>query len=332
MRNTRSSNVVTVADNLFDKIQARNGLAITNGSQFANIAGMISLEAETRELEGKTAKLNRRVEALTNLERDLGEVNATLASVYMCERPVQKKMLRSALEKLNAYERVPVGAAAPLRKAKNELVSMREAVHTLSAATKKKSEFSLVSCLEAHGEIGRLLKAAQESLQQVDKPEHNATEVNATEMDDILKKTRSHQLPPMNKSGYALGRAPVIPNLNVSAEKLTRLGFRADHSSGYTVVHDQLVLGISKKFMDEHKLKQYAAAQKLTEMLGKHLSKSPTKDSQGKPAKLILVSKHPAAATNLRGVAWYWVMREKEWNNFARASGKVGDLKWGLAF
>lgn len=326
MRNTqRTPNLVSVPDNAFDRLQARNSLTITNGSQFANISGMTSLEVEARETETKTTKLQARITRLNELDKAFDKVVASLANLYLVDRKVQKKLLANALSELAEFDKVPVGAAAPVRMARNELVSMKEAVVTISASTKKR-EFAIIACMEAHKTIKELIVKANVKLKEGDK-ERNPKEVNAAEMEDILKKTEGHQLPKPGKGGFAVGRAPVIPALNVSADKLTKSGFKVDYSSGYTVVHNQMIIGFDKTFMDQFKkgskkLAQGEAAQKLCQFVSRQLK-----------SKLILVSKHPAVAKDLHGMAWYWVMPEREWDLFAKATaGKAGDVKFGFAF
>lgn len=328
MSNARTSNIVRVADNAFDRLQASNGLSITNGSQFANISGLAPLNAEEKDMETQTAKLDKRIAALTQIESALVQVNANLASLYMSDRHEQKKKLRAALRLLEAYDKVPVGAGAPIRRAKNEIISMREAAHTLSASALKKREFSVLACTESLAEVTALLAKAKSKKENISAgPQLTLHDVNPESMQRVLKDTKDHKLPKMSKSGYALGRAPVIPQITVSADKLNKAGFKADSSSGYTVIHNQIVLGVSKTFLDEHEQgRKKMTPLQAAEMLCKFLSKQ-------MKVKLTLVANRSAIGTSGSGALWFWVMKEGDWNAFAKAtSGKIGDLKYGFAF
>lgn len=324
-----------VADNTFDRIQARNGLGTKTQSQMDRIVAALQASGKPLEEEAVIAtKLEARVKKLDVLQADLKKMEVKLAELPLLEASRQLKRITSqmkVLETILAAKPLPVGVSKHLKVCMNELTSLREGVYVGAAKKKALAVASVTAAVTAINELrdtsaARLSKIAAASTGNDDN----------LFSDDALRviknnEAESHKLDAIHRKPFVIARIPLVPVAKsfLTTDKLKRMGFKAESLGGYPVVHNQLVIGVNKKMLDEKKQQSgakirpedwKAAADTVRKLIQKQTNR-----------KLFLVSEKPYGA---QGGAWFWLMSENELSQFASAfPGKRVQLeRWGFAF
>lgn len=321
-----------VADNQFDRIQARNGLGNKTQSQMDRIVAALQASGKPADDEATVAtKLEARVGKLAELKGNLKKMQAKLAELPLLDDLGRRKRITSQLKALDTIlaNKPPVGVSKHLKMCVNELTSLREGVFVGAA---KKRDLAVLTVTAAIEHIDELGGKSQERLTKL-------TAANGDDglfSDDALRVIQENQfesrkLDAIHRKPFVVARVPVVPVAKsfLTVDNLTRKGFKTQSLGGYPVVHNQLVIGINKKMLDEKQQKEgakisaehwYAAADKLRKLIQKQANK-----------KLAFVSERPYGA---QGGAWFWLMPERDLDLFASAfPGKRVQLtSWGLAF
>lgn len=139
-----------------------------------------------------------------------------------------------------------------------------------------------------------------------------------------------------------MGRAPVVivtnasgvqlkqhPAAFVDRQKLIKQGFKVDNIDGYSIVQDQLVLGVSKEafraFNEERKRKDKISINQLLDELINRLSVA-TKKTYEQPV--------PGYSVAYNGALWFWLMTQSDVNAMAKAfpGNRIKLTEWGFAF
>ena len=159
------------------------------------------------------------------------------------------------------------------------------------------------------------------------------------------------------RANFVLGYAPVLPitTTPMSAQKLKNLGFSVATVGDYTVIEDQLVLGIRHKGLEEDleesmktKLPKGVTGDKAAAFIKKAAEQLRTKSAaQQKESEEQLVETIQNTYRNLQlvtfkpsfwaGATWYWLVPNKHLGLFAKATISSGEVpmklrSWALPF
>lgn len=322
-----------VADNAFDRIQARNGLGNKTQSQMDRIVAALQASGKPLEEEAVVqSKLEARVAKLNTLQADLTKMEVRLAELPLLEPARQLKRITSQMKAIETIlaSKPPVGVSRHLKMCMNELTSLREGVYL--GAAKKRKALAVATVTAAIQAIGELRETSASRL----------TKIKAAGSDDNLfsddalrvikdNAAESEKLDAIHRKPFVIARIPLVPVAKsfLTTDKLKHMGFKAESLGGYPVVHNQLVIGINKKMLDE---KQQAKGAKITPQHWLDAADKIRKLVQKQTSrKLFFVSEKPYGA---QGGAWFWLMSERELSLFASAfPGKRVQMEsWGFAF
>lgn len=321
-----------VADNAFDRIQSRNGLGSKTQSQMDRIVAALQASGKPLEDEAVVAtKLEARVKKLATLEADLKKMEAKLAELPLLDPSRQLKRITSQMkvvETILANKPLPVGVSKHLKVCMNELTSLREGVYVGSA---KKKALAVVTVTAAIAALGELRDTSSARLTKMSAG--NDDNLFSDEALRVIKnnEAESHKLDAIHRKPFVIARIPLVPVAKsyLTVDKLKHMGFRAESLGGYPVMHNQLVIGVNKKMLDE---KKQAKGARINPEDWKAAADTVRKlIQQQTKRRLYLVSDKPYGA---QGGAWFWLMSENELSQFASAfPGKRVQLQhWGFAF
>jgi hypothetical protein len=293
-------NVVRVSDNLFDRIQAGNGLTAKNQSQMSKITILpdVAEEPVSREPYIEALKdFHARIAALLMNLTDLGELSNRGRVVRLT---TSLELLAKARKK-----KVPYGLGKFVRAAVNELVSLREAA---TIGDLKDDQIDLRSTKAILTQIEVLLVKEAELANAGSETD----EVFEGDVEGVLALANAQTtLPPLDGNVFVLARVPVVPvpaTGFLATKKVKALGFDAQDAGGYAILSNQIVIGVSpKSAKDIHiALEQFSAE------------------------RLVLVD---SRGHGKNGVMWYWVLREEDLARFSQAfsGGALKLQSWGLA-
>lgn len=293
-------NLVWVADSLFDRIQATNGLTAKNQSQMSKITILPDVAEETPSREPY-------IQSLKEFHARVAVVLLDLESLKGLSNKGRVIRLTTVLEFFaNARKKkVPYGLGKFVRAAVNELVSLREAA-TIGDLTD--AQINLRSTKEILTQIDVLL-AKETELASVTS---GKDEVFEGDVEGVLALANAQTtLPPLGGNVFVLARVPVVPVPAagfLATKKVKALGFDATDAGGYAIMSNQIVIGVSpKSSSDIHiALEQYRSE------------------------RLVLVD---SRGHGKNGIMWYWCMRAEDLANFSQAfsGGSLKLQSWGLA-
>lgn len=312
-------------DSLFDRIQAKQGLTAKNLSQMSHISERGTPSAEVEKLQA-AEKRKAEVRA-TNLAKALARletIKAQLAGLPVVGPTQQVGTITKViarLDKMVSHASCPHGLATPFRRLRNELVSMREAV--LSKGNVKASWVTSNQIDPVINEVKALHERATMKVQATNDLVRVKNDFDAAfnEAERIIKKNNEavKRLDSIRNRPFTLVRVPivVISNPPLSAEALKRNGVNADDLTGYPLLHNQMVLGVSSKALTEKKVKVEDYVDELIEVLRKQTRRP-----------LVLVDKRSERA---KDAIWFWVADEKEVDRIMRAArGRLSITRWGF--
>lgn len=295
-------NVVRVADSLFDRIQARSGLAAKNQSQMSKITILQDApEEETPSREPYVKSLNEFRVRVRHAIADMGTLADTNNQTYRI-RQLTDMLNFLATERRN---KVPYGLGKFVRAAVNELVSLREAA-TIGDLTE--AQVDLHSTKAILTQIDVLLRKEE----QLAKASEETDDVFEGDVEGVLSLASAQTtLPELDGNPFVIARVPVVPVPMagiLATKKVVSLGFDAKDAGGYAIMANQVVIGVSPKSSSDI-----------------HLALE-----QFRAERLVLVDTRPQGK---KGVLWFWVMRESDLARFSKAfSGNSLKLQsWGLA-
>ncbi|BAG41448.1 hypothetical protein [Ralstonia phage phiRSL1] len=145
------------------------------------------------------------------------------------------------------------------------------------------------------------------------------------QMKDNYQGTALHAL---KEQHVVVTRAPIIPIApGLEAVKLKAQGFNVQDMGGYPVIHDQLVLGVSRKAVEATnggKAPKPDSFFKMAASLKRQLEKRMKQ-------KLVFVDEKSHGA---HGGSWFWLMKERDADQLARAfpSKQIKIQRFGFAF
>lgn len=295
------TNIVRVADSLFDRIQARNGLTAKNQSQMAKITILQDApEEETPSREPYVKSLQEFRVRVSLAIRSLGTLKGE-NKLYRVDR-LTDMLNFLAKERRN---KVPYGLGKFVRASVNELVSLREAA-TIGDLTDDQID------LHSTNAILTQIDALLEKEAQIAKAGEVVDDVFEGDVEGVLTLASAQTtLPELGDSPFVIARVPVVPvplTGILATKKVVALGFDAKDAGGYAVMANQVLIGVSPKSPSDI-----------------HLALE-----QFRSERLVLVDSRPQGK---KGVLYYWVMRESDLVRFSKAfSGNSLKLQsWGLA-
>lgn len=296
----QKTNIVRVADSLFDRIQATNGLTAKNQSQMSKITILPDVAEEPVSREPY-------IEALKDFHARIAGLLLDLQALNGASNVVRIVHLNTALTSLaNARKnKVPFGLGKFVRAAVNELVSLREAA-TLGDLTDEQID------LHSTGEILMQIEVLLVKEMILESATSGTDEVFEGDVEGVLALANAQTtLPPLNGNVFVLARVPVVPvpaTGFLATKKVKALGFDATDAGGYAIMSNQIVIGVSpKSASDIHiALEQFRAE------------------------RLVLVD---SRGHGKNGVLWYWAMMADDLAQFSQAfsGGALKLQSWGLA-
>lgn len=294
-------NLVRVADSLFDRIQASNGLTAKNQSQMSKITILQDVpEEETPSREPYIQSLkdfHANVSAwLLDLDCLTGQSNAgrALRLTKILE------LFASARKK-----KVPYGLGKFVRAAVNELVSLREAA-TLGDLTDAQIELRSTAAIITQIDV-LLVKEAELAAAGSE-----TDDVFEGDVEGVLALANAQTtLPALGSEVFVLARVPVVPvpaTGFLATKKVNALGFDAKDAGGYAIMSNQLVIGVSPRSASDI-----------------HIALA-----QFRAERLVLVD---SRGHGKNGTLWFWAMREQDMAQFSQAfsGGSLKLQSWGLA-
>ena len=144
--------------------------------------------------------------------------------------------------------------------------------------------------------------------------------------EQTLERYRSYSaiVKSLNGKDFVIHRAPIIPMSTppIQFEKLAALGFVAERLGGYTVLEDQLVLGLNSGY---------------TQRALQELRKTPAATAEMIVGQLEQKSgrKYEIIHGQGKGVGqWWWLMTSKDLDRLRQAcmGGRMKITNWGFAF
>jgi hypothetical protein len=296
-----AKNLVRVVDSNFDRMQARAGMTLKNQSQMSKLPTI-------REPEPSKAR-EEYIHALKAFSDRCAEATRRLFSMRGIGPARQIKRLTLAMDFFEAERKrkVPYRTGKAVRAVLNELTSLREAAY-LDELTDELIDLSATR--ELFVTIDSLIKNSERKEKEEDVAQDDVFE---TDLIDVLQNASAQTtLPKLDGRPFVLARVPVIPVASMSQTKLQSRGFQVTSVGGYSMIGDQVVLGISPKG-------GYDAANQ-TRLQIRRQSKQ----------RFVFVDERPAGH---KGILWWWLMREEDLFNFSAAfpNNILKIQSWGLA-
>ncbi len=321
-----------VADNNFDKLQARKGLTLANNSQMSKISQYaVSDEKIERENASMRAALEQKERRLTKVHAYLVKLKHRFSLLSIAPLKDKKEGLvkiHGNLVTLIEHPNLPHGLSKSLQRTLNEVVSIRESLSQskkIQASTVIEStmldqaiELAAKLCaisqfkIEAYGTRGDVARKEEYEDQLMEKAR------------DIIKNSNkeSKRLEAIKNKPVVLDRVPIVPVVDgiLRSEVLNRKGLKTENLGGYVLIHSQMVLGINKEVLAKKGRKQEKAADAAKRYLDS-FSKSTGK-------QLAFVSEQP---TPYGGGLWFWVAEERVINALSAAANNKFKLRyWGF--
>ena len=315
------------------EIRNRNPLGKNNFDKLAS-AGLVE-GANAVTDEQRQTKLEAKIVALKALDSKFEKLQSALAGLYVMKKPKQLELLTSAIKACKGLldKPLPQGTKARVTSMVSELISLREGVFT-GAATDKKT-LAVIGCVQAKDEFKELIEATNAQIQKI--------KIEADELNDFYRQAEeaikdfAHESDTvaLGNKPFIVARVSVVPANLATADgallvsRISRVGFRVQNLAGYPVLKDQIVLGLSPKLLNPNMADFKSAKSK--ELLKAEADRIRKILSKAKGEKLQYVS---SVACPYKGGVYYWLMTEKELNQFAKAlpGGAVKITRWGFAF
>ncbi len=317
-------------------------------------------EVSLGEKQERLDTLQAKLADLHDVKTRLRKLNHVLGNLAVVDRRKQLGLIKSALAYVARIETPPNGVKPLLVMVTNELQSLREGIH---ANVVRPADLVLTASVQAIGRVDELIKSAANNVQKLEAAIGDfSTDTNEA----LIRKNQAarEKIPAFNGKEFVVGRAPVAFTFvnkqrhssvgYVDKDLLDKMGFKSDNLGGYTLLHNQMVIGI-----DSH-----AVYTKLTDEDGKEsIVRQRVEDTAitfkgGKPTRVLKardkqhfdiakkVKKLIEQKTNTRyefvselavGHAngeFFWLMPVADLARLAKAfpGGHAKINKWGFAF
>lgn len=315
-------------------------------------------EVSQDEIQVRLDALLARRARLVEVKTKVRKVNAALANLAVAPVTKQIGLIRSAQAYVADIKEIPTGVKPLLRTIHNELQSLHEGI--LAKAVRKK-DLVLTAGVQVVREIDAILAKVESNLVKLSS---SLEDVDRNVL--VLKKNQEQRdkIPAFNGREFVVGRAPVAFTFQnkqkhssvgyVDQEKLDNMGFKSDNLGGYTVIHNQLVIGIDSHAVYDKQVgedgKQSIKRQQVKDTTVVFKKGNPTRvlkardklhiDVARKVLKMLerrfnaqfdFVSEY---AVGLNGGEFFWVMSVQDFRRLAKAfpGGHLKISRWGFAF
>lgn len=264
----------------------------------------------------------------TKAHNQLSQVHVGLASVHdrvqaiaaSGMRKQRLEVLGDARYSLDELRKLRVnGTGRLIQAAMNEITSAREAVYVALAKSPRLDFSTLAAAVQ---EVSSMIDAQKQRMSSAVQSAAASSEIE--DANDVFHRvaTEAPKVELGNKP-YSLYRVPVVAVSSppLSPDKLRTNGIKAEPAHGYTVIHNQVVLGISMQRAAEKGEKPLDVAQRLIKMLSRQTGR-----------RLMLVEQQ---SYGYRHASYYWLADEATLNAMRRSSINQSApvfSSWGFAF
>jgi hypothetical protein len=327
-----------IVDSTFDRIQARNGLTAKNQSQMTKIIPLLQIGSKAGPDEAQVlAKMEKRLQALKDLKVSLQKAAARVADLHTYEKRKQVVKLTASLKAVKeiADSKPPVGVSKQLRACMNELISLREGV-TISERMDRKT-LSVIACTQAVEHVDALILSAKKNIARAKTEATGGLNDELLREEDaemlrVLKQTQqeSKNISQLKERQFVVTRVPIVPITKgfVSVDVMKSKGLKAENLGGYPVLHNQLVIGVNKTDLTGAKKSSKSLNTADFRDEAERIRKTIQKQTK---VKYQFVDDRAYGA---QGGAWFWLMPERELDQFASCfpGGKLQIQRWGFGF
>lgn len=320
--------------------------------------------------EERLAAAQERRKQLELVATRLQKLTVGLAGLTITDSKVRRLTL---LKSATSYvDKIRDDGAPGMKKAltavTNELSSLRDGVKTGEATIK---DMTPVSVVAAEGSARSLIAKIDVLIAQLEAGSDSYMDQN--EKTIVRNREFREKLPNLtgSKKEFAIGRMPIAFTFQnkqghssvgyVSLDALDMVGFKAENVAGYTIIHNQLVIGINTnairipvfdvktgEMVLNEKGEPVTEVSKTTETVVKYKDNKPIKVKVRRPKELkdvalavlrdlnrvskldyAFVSDRPVGAN---GAGWFWVMPAADIRRLSKAmpGNHVGIAKWGF--
>lgn len=322
----------------------------------------MNTEDSLDERHARREVLQARLASLDEIKTKLRKLNIALGNLAVADVKKQLGLLTAATRYLDQIEHPPGGVRPMLVTISNELQSLREGI---MARVVKPTDLVLTAGVRAVKNIDEMIAKAQSNLARVEAA-INGTQLDTSEALILKNQKAKEKIPAFNGKDFVVARAPVAFTFQnkenhssvgyVDKEMLEKLGFKSDNLGGYTILHNQLMIGVDSHAVYD-KIESEDPNQKPT-LKRKRVKESAITFKGGKPTKIMKardrlhidvarqVKKLLEAKANqryefvsefavgLNGGEFFWIMPAADHSRFAKAfgGGHAKIARWGFAF
>lgn len=315
------------SDTNFDRIQARQNIAVRNNSQMSRISELgISESRDEKETASVKEQTEKRVRNLGIVKSFISKVELQASGLSVMDERKREKLVSSLLARVQAMHenpKLPKGAGPHLLRIRNELLSLKEGI---AANAVKPKDMILATVQPSLEGINTLISKAELRLSG-ESINDSMTDEAFKKAEEVLKHNQKEakQLERLTKKPFVVARVPIVPIsspvMNVGI--LNRSGIKAEQLAGYPLIHNQMVIGISK---DATVLETRKRNQKPLEAAREILSQLVGQTQRD----YIFVTENGFRS---HGGIWFWVATKQEVNAFIKAANNRLKIdRWGFGF
>jgi hypothetical protein len=302
--------------------------------------------------------LQGRLVVANGIKTQLRKLNVALSRIAIADGNRAKlAIINSAIKYVDGLY-PPSVVKAPVKCIRNELQSLSEGIQ---AKVVRPTDFIMTSGTSA---VDAYMISLGKNIQAVQ------TQMGVSENDEaVLKRNAKYRsaIKSFGKKDFQIARVPVSFTFQnkqghssvgyVDTERLDMLGFKAANLGGYTVLYDQLVIGIAPHAVFDRIVDEESGA---TSLVRKTVKESAIKFHKDKPEsstirrpkesldmvapikkqleahtnqQYTVMSDRPSTASGIEG-AWFWLMPTRDVKRLASVfpGGFFKINRWGLAF
>ncbi len=305
--------------------------------------------------------LQGRLVVANGIKLQLRKLNVALSRIAIADGNRAKlAIINSAIKYVDGLY-PPSVVKAPVKCIRNELQSLSEGIQ---AKVVRPTDFIMTSGTSAVEAVNAYMTSLAKNIQAVQ------TQMGISENDEaVLKRNSKYRsaLKPFGKKDFQIARVPVSFTFQnkqghssvgyVDTERLDMLGFKAANLGGYTVLYDQLVIGIAPhavydRIVDEETGKAELVRKTVKESAIKFHKDKPESSTVRRPKEFLdmvapikkqleshtnqqytVMSDRPSAVNGIEG-SWFWLMPTRDIKRLASVfpGGFFKINRWGLAF
>lgn len=317
-------------------------------------------EVSQDERHERAVAIRARVGRLAEVHLKIRKLNAALANLSVATPKKQLSLITSAAKYVEKIE-PPSGVKPLMRTISNELQSLSEGIR---AGVVKPTDLMLLSGVRALKQIEELTAKAVNNVQKLEAAVGDDDDRNAV----LIKKNAAakEKIPAFNGREFVVGRAPTAFTFAnkqkhssvgyVGEDQLAQQGFKTDNLGGYTILHNQMVVGIDahavyeRKVSDDERKEVNLVRHRVKDEVVTFKGGKPTRVMKARDKQHIDVARKilkmierqyntkyafvSEQAVSLNGGEFFWVMPAADMVRLSRAfpGGHVKIDKWGFAF